>query len=64
MEGWWPKMNSLTEDQVRDKANQILRFENSDNVISGVGQLTSFNTLGESLPLNPWKGNNNKPDGW
>lgn len=57
-------MNSLTEDQVRDKANQILRFENSDNVISGVGQLTSFNTLGESLPLNPWKGNNNKPDGW
>ena len=47
----------LTEDVVRDKAGKILGFENSKDVKSGVGQLTTFNQLG-------FKGNNKKPDGW
>lgn len=57
-------MTLLTEDQVRDRAKQILHFENDDNAFAGTGQLTSFNTLGKSFSQNPWKGNNNKPDGW
>ncbi len=52
------------EAQVRDRAKQILHFENDDNAFAGTGQLTSFNTLGKSFSQNPWKGNNNKPDGW
>ena len=56
-------MTLLTEDQVRDRAKQILHFENDDNAFAGTGQLTSFNTLGKSFSQNPWKGNNNKPDG-
>lgn len=50
-------MIDMTEDQVRDMASKILRFENSKNVKSGVGQLTTFNQLG-------FKGIMNKPDGW
>lgn len=57
-------MTLLTEDQVRDRAKQILHFENDDNAFAGTGQLTSFNTLGKSFSQNPWKSNNNKPDGW
>lgn len=52
-------MNSYTEDEVRDKAGKILGFKNTDNAISGVGQLTTFNQLGltgESI--------SKKPDGW
>lgn len=48
---------SLTEDEVRDISRQILGFENSDNVRSGVGQLTTFNQLG-------FIGISDKPDGW
>ncbi len=49
----------LTEDQVRDKAKQILAFEDTETVQSGVGQLTTFKKLG-------FKGDgiNNRPDGW
>ncbi len=50
-------MDSLTEDKVRDKANEILKFQDSENVIAGVGQLTTFNQLG-------FKGVSDKPDGW
>lgn len=50
-------MTKLTEDEVRDKAREILGFENTDNAKSGVGQITSFNSLG-------FKGVLYKPDGW
>ena len=54
----------LTEDQVRDQAQAVLQFHDTDDVVAGVGQLTSFNQLGQSLPQHPWKSNNDKPDGW
>ena len=54
----------LTEDQVRDQAQAVLQFHDTDEVVSGVGQLTSFNQLGQRLPRHPWKSNNDKPDGW
>ena len=47
----------LTEDQVRDKAKEILGLENTETALSGVGQITTFNQLG-------FKGISNKPDGW
>lgn len=50
-------MEQLTEDQVRDKAKEILGFDNVENVETGVGQLTTFNQLG-------FKGISDKPDGW
>lgn len=50
-------MEYLTEDKVRDKANEILKFQDSENVTAGVGQLTTFNQLG-------FKGISDKPDGW
>ena len=50
-------MQELTEDQVRDKAKGILNWENREGVLSGVGQLTTFNQLG-------FKGVLDKPDGW
>ena len=50
-------MNNMTEDEVRDLAGRILKFENTDKVQSGVGQLTSFNQLGFS-------GIKDRPDGW
>lgn len=46
-----------TEDQVRDSAGQILELRSDNGVVSGVGQLTTFNQLG-------FKGKNKKPDGW
>ena len=36
----------LTEDQVRDKARGILDFEDRPGVVSGVGQLMTFNRVG------------------
>ena len=39
-------IKEMTEDEVRDLAGKILKFENTDKVQSGVGQLTSFNQLG------------------
>ena len=50
-------IKEMTEDEVRDLAGKILKFENSDSVISGVGQLTTINQLG-------FKGIADKPDGW
>ncbi len=47
----------ITEDEVRDKAREILGFIDTDNVRSGVGQLTTFNQLG-------FVGVADKPDGW
>ena len=52
-------MYTLSEDQVRDKAKQILAFEDTETAQSGVGQLTSFKKLGFS-----GTGANNRPDGW
>ena len=49
----------LTEDQVRDKAKDILSFEDTETAKSGVGQLTSFKKLGFT-----GEGSNNRPDGW
>lgn len=47
----------MTEDKVRDLAGQILGFKDSPNAKSGVGQITSFNSLGFS-------GVKDRPDGW
>lgn len=55
---------TLSEDQVRDKAHNILKFHNDDQAFSDTGQLTSFNVLGKNFKHNPWKGDNHKPDGW
>ena len=47
----------MTEDKVRDQAGQILGFTDSSEAKSGVGQITSFNSLGFS-------GIKDRPDGW
>lgn len=47
----------MTEDQVRDKARDILGLTDKDGVQVGVGQTTTFNQLGFSGVLD-------KPDGW
>lgn len=46
-----------TEDQVRDDANLLLGFEDTETVKAGVGQITTFNKLG-------FVGYSDKPDGW
>ena len=48
----------------RDQAQAVLQFHDTNDVVAGVGQLTSFNQLGQKLPRHPWKSNNDKPDGW
>lgn len=48
---------NMTEDKVRDQAGQILGFTDSSDAKSGVGQITSFNSLGFS-------GIKDRPDGW
>lgn len=51
-------MGTRTEDQVRDEANLILKFnEKERDIKQGTGQITTFNQLG-------FKGINDKPDGW
>lgn len=47
----------LTEDEVRDKAREILNLNDTETAIAGVGQLTSFNKLG-------FVGVKDRPDGW
>ena len=47
----------LTEDEVRDKARDILGLKDSEGIKAGVGQLKTFNQLGFS-------GVSDKPDGW
>ncbi len=49
-------VENMTEDEVRDKAREILSWD-SIGVTAGVGQLTTFNQLG-------FKGKLDKPDGW
>jgi type I restriction-modification system DNA methylase subunit len=48
-----------TEDQVRDCANKILGFSDTETAKAGVGQLTSFSKLGFK-----GEGANYRPDGW
>ena len=49
---------NMTEDEVRDKAREILGLNNhGGGATAGVGQLTTFNQLG-------FKGKLDKPDGW
>lgn len=50
-------MQKWTEDEVRDKAREVLRIDKKQNAVSGVGQLTTFNQLGFSGVMD-------KPDGW
>ena len=53
----WEILIYMTEDKVRDQAGQILGFTDSSDAKSGVGQITSFNSLGFS-------GIKDRPDGW
>ncbi|MBD5458304.1 MAG: N-6 DNA methylase [Lachnospiraceae bacterium] len=64
-----------TEDEVRNAAGGILGFTITDHngcvinvenidVISGVGQLTTFIELGKRLKITEFKGICDKPDGW
>lgn len=49
-----------TEDQISEEAAKILGFDDGEEkVVQGVGQLTSFNSLGFKS-----EGKNCKPDGW
>ena len=68
-------MVRLTEDEVRNSAGGILGFTvignhgeminvENDKVISGVGQLTTFNQLGKKLKTDVFNGVKDKPDGW
>lgn len=51
-------MRLQTEDEVRDKAKEVLGFNQSENdAKQGTGQITTFNQLG-------FKGVSDKPDGW
>lgn len=51
-------MKLQTEDEVRDKAKEVLGFNQSENYVrQGTGQITTFNQLG-------FKGVSDKPDGW
>lgn len=54
----------LTEDCVRKQAGEILGLSNSKAAVSGTGQLTTFNQLGQMLNDSIWKGILDKPDGW
>ncbi len=47
----------LTEDEVRDKAHEMLNLNDTETAMAGVGQLTSFNKLG-------FAGVKDRPDGW
>jgi hypothetical protein len=46
-----------TEDIVREQAGKVLGFDDTETAKSGVGQLTSFNSL-------DFKGVKDRPDGW
>ena len=68
-------MTKLTEDEVRNSAGGILGFtifgdngemtnvENQD-VVAGVGQLTTFIQLGKKLGITEFQGVKDRPDGW
>ena len=48
---------SMTEDQVRDKAKELLNLNETSDAKCGAGQITTFNMLG-------FQGVTDKPDGW
>lgn len=48
---------SMTEDQVRDKAKELLNLNETNDAKCGAGQITTFNMLG-------FPGVTDKPDGW
>lgn len=50
-------MKTMTEDEVRKLAGEILDFQDTEDSKSGVGQITTFNMLG-------FDGVIDKPDGW
>lgn len=50
-------MEYISEDQIRDRAREILGFYDSEAALSGVGQLTSWKKLG-------FKNVQGAPDGW
>lgn len=47
----------MTEDQVRDKAKDLLNLTETDDAKCGAGQITTFNMLGFPSVMD-------KPDGW
>ncbi len=64
-------MGFKTEDEVRSEAGVILGFTDNNGVnienaevISGVGQLTTFIELGKRLNIAKFVGHSDKPDGW
>lgn len=54
----------LTEDIVRNIAKEKLNFKDTSQAVSDVGQLTTFNVLGNNLKITEFKGISDKPDGW
>ena len=48
---------SMTEDQVRNKAKELLNLNETNDAKCGAGQITTFNMLG-------FPGVTDKPDGW
>ena len=68
-------MVELTEDEVRNSAGGILGFTiigpngeminvDTEQLHSGVGQLTTFIELGKKLKISEFNGYRDKPDGW
>ena len=68
-------MIELTEDEVRNSAGGILGFTiigpngeminvDTEQIHSGVGQLTTFIQLGKKLKISEFNGFRDKPDGW
>ena len=64
-------MKKRNEDEIRNQAGVTLGFTDSkgsnvenDKVISGVGQITTFNELGKKLNITKFEGLSDKPDGW
>ena len=54
----------LTEDQVREKARQILNFKSDKDHVAGIGQLTTFKTISKQIDGDPFSKSNKEPDGW
>lgn len=54
----------LTEDQVREKARQILNFKSDKDYVAGIGQLTTFKTISKHIDGDPFSKSSKEPDGW
>ena len=58
-------MALMQEDAVRDKARDVLGLGQDDSVaVSGVGQITTFNSFADSHGFEELRGVPDKPDGW